>query len=358
MYINCVWWDGYHNAFTDIINFNGYFYITFRHATSHGVGGRGKIYVIRSKDLKTWDLIKEFPAFPDSRDPKLFRFKNSLGVLFFSCPADIKKYKEGFKVYIAYSMDGEVFTDPIEIKNYGLCFWKIRNFKEKLFATAYERKKKKIYMFISEDGRNFEKVSEIIEEDGVNETDLLFEKDGKCFAVIRREDYPIPKMSVSKASILAISKFPYKRWECYPLNFIVEAPNIFKFKGKKYVGGRIFLLPSSPPYKVSTFSELEVKEIFLTPIGEIRNIDSFSFVRKTGILELDVENKKLKLVKILPSGGDTSYCGSIINEGILYLSYYSQHELNLRKSKVGEFASGIYIAVFSSLTELNNLKSI
>lgn len=52
----------------------------------------------------------------------------------------------------------------------------------------------------------------------------------------------------------------------------------------------------------------------------------------------------LKPVKILPSGGDTSYCGSIIDNEKIYISYYSQHEINKRKSKVGKHASGIYLA--------------
>ena len=53
--------------------------------------------------------------------------------------------------------------------------------------------------------------------------------------------------------------------------------------------------------------------------------------------------KKLNLVKILPNSGDTLYCGSIVENSKLFLSYYSQHELNLKESKGGENASGIYL---------------
>jgi len=72
MEIKSVWCDGYHNAFTDIIKFKDDFFITFRHATKHGVDGRGEIYVVKSKNLENWGLIKKFPNLPDSRDPKFY----------------------------------------------------------------------------------------------------------------------------------------------------------------------------------------------------------------------------------------------------------------------------------------------
>ncbi|MGB9642064.1 MAG: hypothetical protein ACP5JO_06310 [Candidatus Ratteibacteria bacterium] len=79
MDIKCVWWDGYHNAFTDIAKFMDCFFITFRHATQHGAPGRGEIYLIKSNDTENWRLLCKFPAFPDSRDPKLFGFQKQTG---------------------------------------------------------------------------------------------------------------------------------------------------------------------------------------------------------------------------------------------------------------------------------------
>ncbi|HOK56941.1 MAG TPA: hypothetical protein PKV21_07780 [bacterium] len=319
MEIKCIWWDGYHNAFTDIIKHKKNFLVTFRHATKHAVSGNGEIYIIKSKNLEKWDLIKKFPNFHDSRDPKFFRFKNKIGVLF---GVRFLNEKEKIDMYISYSEDGTNFIPPVKFENYNLWFWRIRNFNEKLYATSYELKLERgTYLFLSEDGLNFKEISQIVKGEYANEADFLFEKDGLCYAIVRRENYQTP--------ILAISTPPYKKWEKYPLNFIIQGPHIFKFHDKIFTAGRIYLK------KESLLSEIKDRE----------------YITKTGIFELDMKNKKLELVRILPSSGDTSYCGSFYENGKLYLTYYSQHELNLKESKVGENASGIYLLITDYLNK-------
>lgn len=317
MEIKCVWWDGYHNAFTDIVRFKDKFYITFRHATKHAPEGRGQIYVISSNDTKNWSLIQKFPNLPDSRDPKLFVFQNKLGVVFFAISDRPEMYLRWVHVYISYSEDGKNFCPPIKIENYNLRFWRIRNYKKFLYAAACWSmpEEKGTLLFRSEDGIKFDFVSTIVKDDHANEADLLFEDD-ICYAFVRREDHKTP--------VMAISKYPFEKWERYTMNLAVYGPHIFKFKGKIYCAGRVFLNPSGRIYSyLKNETEREAK---------------------TAIMELDKKLMILKPVRILPSGGDTSYCGSVIHDKKIYISYYSQHEINKRKSKVGEHASGIYLA--------------
>ena len=47
---------------------------------------------------------------------------------------------------------------------------------------------------------------------------------------------------------------------------------------------------------------------------------------RTSISWLDVENAKLTEVLKLASGGDTSYAGLVLHDGLLWISYYSSHE--------------------------------
>jgi len=302
--IECIWWDGYHNAFTDIIEFKGNYYCTFRHGTQHSLQGKGEIYILKSSNLKNWELIRTFSPLKDSRDPKFFIFKENLGVLFFTYPDINTTTKKD--AYISYTDDGENFSSLIKISQDNLCFWRIRNYKEKIYATAYSSGENKddwgSYLFVSEDGENFEKISTIVKGEYANETDLLFEEN-KCYAIVRREKMQTP--------VLSISEYPFEKWENYPLNEIVQGPHIFKYRGKIYVVGRIF--KNERP--------------------------------ETGILNLDVGRKKLEFEIILPSGGDTSYCGSIVKIDKIYLTYYSQHETWKKESKVGENAAGIYLAV-------------
>lgn len=322
MQTKCVWWDGYHNAFTDIVRFKENFYITFRHATCHMPRGKGQIYVIKSKNTENWEIIKKFPALPDSRDPKLFVFNNKLGVLFFAVSDNPEFFRHWVHTYISYSEDGINFSDPIRIENYNLRFWKIRNYKNLIYATTCRSmpEERGTFLFVSADGIKFEYVSTIVKEDHANEADLLFE-DETCYAFVRREDCKTP--------VIAISKYPFEKWERYTMNLVVRGPHIFKYKKRIYCAGRVFLRPDG---KIFSYLKNETE-----------------YEPKTGILELDTKNMILKPVIILPSGGDTSYCGSIVYEGKIYISYYSQHELKQKKSRVGEHASGIYLAKGSSI---------
>jgi len=215
-------------------------------------------------------LIKKFPVLPDSRDPKFFYFKNKIGVLF-GVRSDKENESSKIDIYLSYSENGDDFKENIKIENYNLWFWRIRNFNYKLYATAYEMGLEKgTYLFLSEDGISFKEVSQIVKGEYANEADLLFEKDGLCYAIVRRENYQTP--------VLAISHPPYRKWENYPLNFIVQGPHIFKFSYKLYIAGRVYIKGENI-------------------LSEIKEGD---FKTKTGIFELNIKDKKLKPVKILP----------------------------------------------------------
>lgn len=47
---------------------------------------------------------------------------------------------------------------------------------------------------------------------------------------------------------------------------------------------------------------------------------------RTSLSWLDPESGKLTEVLKLPSGGDTSYPGLVLHDGLLWISYYSSHE--------------------------------
>ena len=49
-------------------------------------------------------------------------------------------------------------------------------------------------------------------------------------------------------------------------------------------------------------------------------------IATTVLAELNVDNKTLRPILTLPSGGDTSYPGLVSHDGQLWVSYYSSHE--------------------------------
>ena len=47
---------------------------------------------------------------------------------------------------------------------------------------------------------------------------------------------------------------------------------------------------------------------------------------RTSLCWIDVEDGRLDEFLALPSGGDTSYPGMVLHDGVLWVSYYSSHE--------------------------------
>src|SRR4051812_174413 len=48
-----IWHSGAHNAFTDLTQYKGQWFCTFRESQAH-VGGNGKIRVLTSRDGESW----------------------------------------------------------------------------------------------------------------------------------------------------------------------------------------------------------------------------------------------------------------------------------------------------------------
>ncbi|MHA1756389.1 MAG: hypothetical protein ACTSVV_06445, partial [Promethearchaeota archaeon] len=63
--------EAIHNAFTDMVYFKGYFFLTFRSASQHAPTDDSVIKILKSKDAKDWENVKEFKVDgKDIRDPK------------------------------------------------------------------------------------------------------------------------------------------------------------------------------------------------------------------------------------------------------------------------------------------------
>ena len=67
-----IWSNEYHNAFTSLIQFNDYFYCSFRQGSHHVGGINGVVRIIRSEDGIKWKTVAilERKGY-DLRDPKL-----------------------------------------------------------------------------------------------------------------------------------------------------------------------------------------------------------------------------------------------------------------------------------------------
>src|SRR6056297_2805125 len=72
--------NGEHNAFTDMIHWQGRFWLTCRSCPDgHMVHSTSSIIVLSSDDAKTWDTVHQFSVpLRDTRDPHFLAFKGKL----------------------------------------------------------------------------------------------------------------------------------------------------------------------------------------------------------------------------------------------------------------------------------------
>jgi hypothetical protein len=91
---------------------------------------------------------------------------------------------------------------------------------------------------------------------------------------------------------LGIARPPYARWQWKDLGAKIGGPNMLQLPDGRFVAA-------------------------------VRLYDKRV---RTALCWLDPAAGKLTEFLTLPSGGDTSYAGLVLHEGLLWVSYYSSHE--------------------------------
>lgn len=298
--IQKIWDKAPHSAFTDILRFNNAFYCTFREGVGHISGPGGTARVLRSVDGKTWQGIASFKMEGmDLRDPKIsVTPDNRIMVLI-----DVETYKDGKvdtrKPFVSYSdQRGETFSKPeasvvdpaIAVKSDWV--WRVTWNNGVGYAIDYQPGA--IYLMKTKDGKYFENVSKIDVDGRPNESTIRFDKNGKIYVLIRREEG-------DTRGVLATSVAPFKTWEFNKLDQRLGGPNFIFLDDKTLcIGSRYY--PAD--------------------MAEQKNLNKHT----TAVFITDLQGKTIKIIPIKQSGGDTSYPGMLIYKNELWYSYYSSHE--------------------------------
>ena len=293
-----IWEGAGHSAFTDLIRFQGYFYCSFREGSGHVPGTDGTVRILKSKDGRQWEVAAELTKEGiDLRDPKLsITPKGQLmvimggsvykgGKLLGRYPHVSFSDRAGKK----FSAPEKVVVDP-EIVSWGDWIWRVTWNKGTGYAIDYQigpeerRGPTAMYLLMTKDGKSFKKVSQLNLDGFPNEATVRFDKKGVLYVLIRRE-------LGDQMGVMARSEAPYTQWEYEKLDFRLGGPNFLFTEDQKWIVG----------------SRVHAREVH------------------TGIFKQDEKGKLRELIK-LPSGGDNSYPGMLIYNGVLYVSYYSSHE--------------------------------
>lgn len=309
-----VYHNGEHNAFTDMIEWNGAYWLAFRSCPDgHMVHPTSSIRILTSTDTKEWKEVHQFSVPKrDTRDPHFLAFKGKLFVYtgtWYS--GDTTLPRDEYDVnkhlgYAAWTEDGTSWQGPRQMEGtYGHYIWRAAAFGDKAYLCARrnrdfaqvsgERDIIESAMLESDDGQIW-RFHAFFQETQGDETAFVFDDAGAVTAVCRRGGGP---------SQLATSAAPYTDWNRTDLTEYVGGPLIAHWGERLLVGGR-------------------------------RNTDQGP---KTTLYWL--QDRALHAAAELPSGGDNSYPGLLVLDPThAVVSWYSSHE----KDAEGKTITAIYMA--------------
>jgi len=310
-----VFYNGEHNAFTDLIRWKNRFWLTFRSCPDgHLVYPTSAILVLSSPDAKEWKEEYRFSVPQrDVRDPHFLAFKGRLFIYtgtWFSGAGKLPRDQYDLNRHLGYAVwtdDGNKWNGPRQMEGtYGHYIWRAVAYNGKAYLCG---RRKKAYasgageggivesaLLESDDGLVW-KFRSLFQENRGDETAFLFEPNGDLLAISRTAG--------GQPAQLIQSRPPYSEWTRKDFPFYIGGPLVAMWGNRCLVGGR----------------------------------RSAGKGPKTALYWL--VGDELKLFAILPSGGDNSYPGFVaLNKQQGIVSWYSSHE----KDSAGKTITAIYMA--------------
>ncbi len=285
-----IWDRAPHNAFTDLLRHKDEWLCVFREGAGH-VSHDGAIRVIASDDGETWTSAAhiETPdaSLPDLRDPKICHTPDGR-LLLIAGAANRREGQKRHRTIVWFSDDGRRWGDATPVADENVWLWRVTWHKGKAYAVGYGREgaERIARLYRSDDGRRFRVlVPRLFHKGYPNEATLRFLPDGRCLCLLRRDGRP-------NTAQLGTASPPYTAWSWKDLGVRVGGPNFIRLPGGRF-------LACTRLYDGGT---------------------------RTSLQWLNPEKGTLTEVLRLPSGGDTSYAGLAVHQGLLWVSYYSSHE--------------------------------
>lgn len=310
MRVERIWEQGY-SAFPSIVRYKDAWYVSFREGESHifdenGIAA-GKTRILRSTDCKHWKSVALLSKEGyDLRDPKLSITADGRLMVIQGGSVYVDKQLVKRIPQVSFSADGRSFSDP-EPVDYPIpggyaWFWRMTWHEGTGYTVNYgEADENMLELLKTTDGRHFEKITDIALDGFPNETTVRFLPDGRMLMLVRRE-------KEDRMAYLGVSEPPYSNWQFKSLRFQIGGPEMAVLPdGSLLIGGR----------------------------GYFENGETKTCLWK-GNADGDFE-----LWKTLPSGGDNSYPGILVEDKELKVVYYSSHELTRPD---GRPRAGIYLA--------------
>lgn len=284
LWVQRAWKAGKHNAFTDLCYFQSRYYLVFRQASSHH-SKDGVLRIMSSVQGKKWRTVAVLDnPVADLRDGKLtVTPQGTLQLL--AAAAFHDKTSQAYQSYLWFSKDGKHWSEPRAVGEANYWLWRLSWLRETAYAMAYKcGADRHIRLYQQNSAAQFEVIAPRIYADGyANEAALVFDQNDKAWCLLRKDPdhgqlgYALP---------------PYQHWSWLDIGCRIGGPQaVFTESGQLLAVVRLY--------------DEQVR---------------------TSLVIVDQCSGELTELLALPSGGDTSYAGMVLQKNRLLISYYSSHQ--------------------------------
>lgn len=287
-----------HHSNTDLFRYRGQYLLA--HATSpwHFASEKCKLVIRSSQDGRQWNVLSEI-SIPgeDVRDPKLAKINGRL-FLYFLANTN-KFYAEPTGTSYCVSDDAVTWSEPKELSIKGWLLWRPKTMDGTTFhVPAYWWEHGKSVLFESTDGINWSETGQIYSGDKNDETAISFRPDGSMVMTARLEVEPDRWGYHPEAhTLIGVAPPPYTGWKLSrSYETRLDGPYLFQIGERTYACGR-------------------------RHVGGASSMGSV-WGRKRTSLYLVLPDR-LVFLSDLPSCGDTSYAGVVIDGDNVLISYYT-----------------------------------
>lgn len=289
-----------YNAFPDIIQYKGSYYVAFREGNQHvGYEDRGKIRILKGNfcsKTKRWSWQNEALLSSDEydlRDPKFFMTQHKLQIMVGGSKIDAQDKTIDMIPHVAILNQDQwtllkVVIESSDNHEKGQWIWRVtwNPFDHQGYAFSYG-KGDSLDLMKTMDGISFKKIAEVDKKPFTNlsEATIRFKSDGSALALIRsRKNGLIGSSSQVNG---------YQDWTLNSIPFRIGGPDFLMTKNEiLWAGTRHFLLSED-----STLEELTI------------------------LARMD--EKALVPALIVKSSLDNSYPGMVLEDRSMTMVYYS-----------------------------------
>jgi hypothetical protein len=299
--------DSAHNSNTDMIAWNGAFYLAYVSSPYHFGNDDSVMHVVRSFDQgHTWEQVSTYnPPGEDIRDPKFAAINDKL---FLYALKNTSFVAEPYISVYAVSEDGITWTDFETVPGLdGWLFWRPKTQDGLTFYNAaYWYEHGQSILIKSTDGINWETISTIHQGGRNDETEIEFLPDGRLLATARLEYGEATDGifgDVKGSTLITVSEPPYQEWSQGVQSLVtrLDGPYLFTYHDRIYAAGRF--------------------QPDLSKSGPLTAEGSALARKRTALFE--VHENGLAYLTDLPSDGDTSYVGLVMDGDVAHLTYYT-----------------------------------